>query len=126
MGSGPNRMLIIGLGLYNYDQVIPIEDLINFNNPQFISSAGRKIIPKESFLILGGIKGTIHFEKDKNIWLIAHKKNTLFIIDQSNRRYKLVIEAKADIRQLQNIFVLENITEQTQDLKGLEKELWTE
>lgn len=121
--SGPNRMLIIGLGIYNYDRVVPIEDVIYIDNPLFRDRWGRKINPKESFLILGGLNGMIHLDSTQRFMLIDKYRNTLFIVDHANRRYKLVIEPRDDIRHHGNRFVMENVTSKTEDLEGLEKEL---
>lgn len=119
--SGPNRILIIGLGLYNFDRVIPIEDVLYFNAPIFKDKRGRTIRPKESFLILEGVKGVIH--QDKSFMLIANYRNTLFIVDKANRRYKLVLEPSEKLRQHNGTFVLKEITARTRTLEGLESEL---
>jgi hypothetical protein len=121
--SGPNRILIIGLGLYNYDVVIPIEDQIFFNSPVFMDQKGKKIHPKECFLLLGDLKGVIHFGKKDPLFLVANYKNKLFIVDQANRRYKIMMEAGEDIRHRDSVFILRDITTETQNLKGLETEL---
>src|SRR5690606_22853151 len=122
-GSGPNRILIIGLGIYNYDVVIPVDNQLFIPTPSFIDQNGRKIYPKETFLILGGINGMIPFSTAKNMWLVKNYKNTLFIVDRSNRRYKIVFDAATDLTHLDSVFLLQNITKQTATLEGLEKEL---
>lgn len=121
--AGPNRLLLIGLGLYNYDQVIPIKDLVRISKPLFKTESGRLINPKECFLILGGINGMIHVNDHSSVPLIANYRNTLFVVDQANRRYKLVLEGNDSIRGHDSVFVMEDITASTQNLKGLETEL---
>ncbi len=121
--AGTNRMLLIGFGLYNYDKVIPMENLVRINNPEFFNTNGGRIQPKESFLILGGINGMIHLNDPLSIPLIAHYQNTLFIVDKANRRYKLILEANEDFRGHSNKFILQDITVTTDKLEGLEREL---
>jgi len=122
-GSGPNRMLIIGLGMYNYDKVIPIEDVVTIDSPVFLDAKGRKIYPKEIFLLLEGIKGMIRIDNKMPFFLIKKMKNTVFIIDHANRRFKFVIDEDEDLNQIENTIPMKDITSTTMDLKGLVKEL---
>jgi len=122
-GTGPNRLLVIRLGIYNYDDVIALEKTVSINSPIFFTSKGRKIRVKESFLILGGINGMIHLKPNSPLILVENYRNTLFIVDKSNRRFKVVIEAKENLNQHGNSFIMKNITKTTKNLEGLTKEL---
>jgi len=50
-------------------------------------------------------------------------KNTVFIIDHTNRRFKFVIDEDEDLNQIENTIPMKDITSTTMDLKGLVKEL---
>ncbi len=119
--AGPDLILIIGLGLYNFDQVVPMEDVIEVKDPVFMDKNGRIIKPKETFLLLDGINGIIR--QDKTFLLIAKYRNSIFVVDKSNRRYKLVLEKSENMRAHGNTFILEDITSETNTLEGLEKAL---
>lgn len=121
--AGIDRFLLIGLGIYNYDQVIAVEDVVSIESPIFLTKKGRRINVKESFLILDNINGMIHLDSNAPLKLIEKSRNTLFIVDKSNRRFKVVMEANEDLQSYGNSFIMQDITSTTEDLKGLEKEL---
>ena len=57
--SGTSPFFIVGLGIYSFDKVIPISEVISIDSPVFLDKSGKKIQVKKSFLILSGKDGVI-------------------------------------------------------------------
>jgi len=113
--SGNTPILLIGLGIYNYDEVVPLSDITVLNPNNFVNAAGETIAIQQAYLVLEGINGIINCSKK-----VYHAKgyvNKLFIEAENGRRYLATLTAKREQ------VVFKDVTAETITLKGLKQVL---
>ena len=109
--KGNNPVLLIGLGIYNYDEVIPLQNPIPLNLNHLQNAQGKIIQLDRAFLVLEGINGLVNCGKQP-VYVPGYQ-NKLLAIDKAGKRYFAVIE------KLEQMQKFRDVTEGTMTLEGL-------
>jgi hypothetical protein len=115
LSSGNEPILLLGLGIYNYDEVIPLTGLTTINTDSLVSEKGKVIIIKAAYLVLEGIDGMVNCT-NKVVYVEGYN-NTLLLEATDGRRYV----AKLTDNGLK--LVMKDVTRKTATLQGLKEVL---
>jgi hypothetical protein len=137
-GVSDNKIIFIGLGIYNLDYVFELEKKQVISNPLFVTVAGDTVLKcwsntidrakqsaickQQVFTVIPKFNGLLQHNLGNQLSLLKEKENILFLTTPY-KRYKCYIDLRNQKKFTGKTFIVEEITQQTKTVDGLRKEL---
>lgn len=125
-----NRIIRIGIGIYNFDRLYNFSNIQKINQPILIDSnrnivlSGKDLRRLSIYTIIPDFKGLLKHNSPPRFAIIQGKLNVIYFQDKlSHKHYKAVFDLRDGRTFSGNDIVVKDITENAQTLKGLVKEL---
>jgi hypothetical protein len=133
-----NSITYIGLGTYNFDTEMALEQKQYIFNAVYLNAKGDTLLKCDSvpdfrgikkkfcyhstYTIIPGFKGLLKQNRPEELILLPGKENVLYFT-KDNRHYKIYLDLRNVAEFKSNVFVLHDITKEAATLEGLKQEL---